>query len=259
MHVSILDFTKKVLLSKEIEQKIDVIIPVLDRQEETIKTLNSLFLNNKNINVIVVDNGSDDLGYLDKFDLTIIRNEENKGVVYAFNQGLDIAKSDYIVVMHNDVVVNTENWINKAIKFMEENEDVGIAGIAGFKKVIIGQRWVDLVTTIDRYKRKPNGDFEEVAVVDGCCNVIKNIGLRFDNIFGLTHFYDYDISMQYRKQGYKIFIMKGSANHLSGQSGSTIGSEKYKNLIGKSDGEYYSEREKIFAKKWKDYLPVEII
>jgi len=239
--------------------KIDVIIPVLDRQEETTETIKSLLSNNKNINIIIVDNGSDDLSYLDKFNIRIIKNKENRGVVYAFNQGLDIAKSEYIVVMHNDVTVNTKNWIDKAIKFMEKNDDVGIVGIAGFKKLHIGQRWVDLVTAIDSYNRKPKGDFEEVAVVDGCCNVIRNIGVKFDIAFGLTHFYDYDISMQYRKQGYKIFIMKGSANHLSGQSGSTIGSEKYKNLIGKSDGEYYSEREKIFAKKWKDYLPVEII
>jgi len=36
------------------DEKIDVIIPVLDRKEETIKTLESLILRNKNINILII-------------------------------------------------------------------------------------------------------------------------------------------------------------------------------------------------------------
>lgn len=239
-------------------KRIDVIIPVLDRNEETIKTLDSLYENNKNINVIVVDNSSDDLSYLDKYDVKVIKNKENKGAIYAFNQGLDIAKSKYIVLMHNDVVMNTKNWINKAIKFMDENEEVGMVGLAGWKRMTETSYSVrDIVTAINRYNRKPDGEFEEVLTLDGLCNVVRNIGLRFDNVYGYMHYYDHDICLQYREKGYKLFVMRGNAIHFaeSGRS-SRFESKKYKDNIKKSDGDYFKERTQIFEKKWKNHLPL---
>jgi len=65
---------------------IDVIIPTLNRKNETIKTLKSLFFYNENVNVTVVDNGSDDPGYLDRFDINIIKNSKNEGIPKALNK-----------------------------------------------------------------------------------------------------------------------------------------------------------------------------
>ncbi len=237
----------------------DVIITTLDRQEETCKTLDSLFKNNTDINVIIIDNGSDNLEYLSKYNVKVIKNEKNLGVPEAFNLGLRIAKSEYVVVMHNDVIVNTRDWIKKAISYMKRNDDAGMVGIAGWIELNAHGNYEtkNLITAIEKYNQKPHGDFAEISVLDGCCNVIRNIGLKFDNIYGYMHFYDLDMSMQYRQEGYRLYVINGSAIHLAeDRKTSSIENEKYKSLTGKKDVNYYLERNEIFISKWNTKFPV---
>ena len=236
-------------------KKTDVIIPVLDRKDETIKTLDSLFENNTDIHVIIVDNGSDDLDYLKNYNVEIIKNNTNLGVIKALNQGLALANSKYVVVMHNDVVVDTPNWIGNCIAFMEANADVGMVGLAGWTK--LNNRFYDgrIITSIENYKKKPRG-FEEVVVLDGCCNVLRNIGLRYDDRYGLTHGYDYDMSMQYHVQGYKLYVFEASARHLP-EDGIPQTTKNPKYVI-QDDNKYRIERQKIFFDKWKMFLPIEV-
>lgn len=235
------------------ESRVDVIIPVLDRQEETSQTLKSLF-KNKGINVIVVDNGSDDLSYLNEFDVNIIKNKDNTGVTVAYNQGLKSSTSKYTVLMHNDIVVKTKDWIDKAVGFLDSHPDVGIVGQAGW--VNLGStgtyRRQDLLTSIDVYEQKPDG-FKEVAVLDGCCNLIRNIGIRLDEM--LDYFlYDFDLSLQFRKAGYKLYVMDGSAIHFADdRARATVSLGKYKNR-----GSGWSHAHGYFYAKWKGMLPLSV-
>lgn len=236
---------------------IDVIIPVLDRQNETIQTLNSLFENNDNINVIIVDNGSDNYDYVKGYsNIKLVKNKTNIGVIKAINKGLKLAKSKYVVVMHNDVIVNTYGWISKAVKFMEANKDVGMVGMAGWTELNSHGNYLtkNLITAIDKYNQKPKG-FAEVAALDGCCNVIRK-EFNYDIDYGLMHFYDLDISMKYKAAGYKLFVMNASVIHLAeNRSISTITNDKYKSITNKDDVSYYRERNDIFIKKWGSKLP----
>lgn len=243
---------KAIEIRHKFNKIIDVVITVLDRKDETIKTLEALFKHNKNINVIIVDNGSNDLSYLDKFKVRVIKNEKNLGVIKALNQGLEQAKSKYVVTMHNDIIIDTPDRIAKAVEYMEKNDDVGMVGIAGWTELNKHGNYEtkNLLTAIDKYKQKPKG-FSEVVVTDGVCNVIRNIGLNYDEAYGLIHFHDLDICMQYRAIGYRIFVMDGSAEHLAeNRKISTITNDKYKDLTGKKDLDYYWERNDIFLSKW---------
>ncbi|OFW53223.1 MAG: hypothetical protein A2163_09755 [Actinobacteria bacterium RBG_13_35_12] len=243
---------------KQIEaDKTDVIMATLDREVETTRTLSSLFKNNKNINVIVVDNGSDDLDYLKKFDVKVIANKENAGAIKALNQGIGLAKSKYIVVMHNDIAIDNNGWIASAIKFMEANPDAGIVGTSGWLEIKSNGSHNDIVSGIAVYGYKFKSDFVEVAVTDGQCNVIRNIGLTFDEKYGFTHFYDKDLSFQYRSKGYKVYVMKAKVNHFADDGKlSTVESQKYKSKI--NDTQLKSENKKKFIDKWKDIIPVKI-
>jgi len=242
-------------------KKTDVIIPVLDRPWATIKTLDSLFENNKNINVIIIDNGSESLEYLKDYKVTIIVNNENIGVVKALNQGLELVKSKYVVLMHNDIEVNTKGWIDKAVKFMDANDKAGMVGVAGWRG-LDGKGWykrTDLVTAIDKYDQKPHSDFEEVAILDGCCSVVRNNGVRFDENYGLMHFYDLDFSMQYRTCGHKLFVINGSAIHFAeDRKKSTIVNSKYTDLVGTDDRKVWEEKNNIFKNKWSVFLPLKL-
>ncbi len=245
---------------KKTEPRTDVIIPVLDREAETTKTLESLFKNNSNINVLIIDNGSDNLDYLKDFDVKIIKNSTNLGVTKTLNQGLRLAKSKYIVLMHNDIDVKTKDWIKKAIDFMESNTEVGAVGQAGWKRIDKNGRCGDramLRTSIEKYERKPSGDFEQVVILDGCCNVIRNIGLALDEELGY-YFYDFDMSMQYQNSGYKLYVMNGSAIHFADdRKKATINLDKCKRTQSE-ENLYWRQSFTYFMNKWKGALPLEI-
>jgi GT2 family glycosyltransferase len=241
---------------------IDVVMPILDRPKETVATLRSLFKNNQNINVIVVDNGSDDLSYLTEFNVHIIKNDKNLGVTKALNQGLTISKSKYIILMHNDIVINTDNWIDKAITFMEKNESVGIVGIAGFKRLLQSANVTNIVSGIKKYDKelfkKAQTDFIEVQALDGCCMILKNIELKLDENLNY-YFYDWDLSLQYCKKGYKLYAMNSTSEHFADdRKRATFNNPKYKNSCP-NDEAYLKQSKEYFIKKWNDFIPEEVI
>lgn len=238
----------------KVKVKINVVIPVLDRSDETIQTLRALFKSNKNIRVTIIDNGLNDLNYLKEFDVNIIKNSINAGVAGSFNQGLKNSVSSYVVLMHNDIVVENKNWIDKAIKFMEANYSAGMVGQAGWKGIQSNGFYYSekLVTSIDSHKKHGAKEFEEVAVLDGCCNVIRNIGLKLDSLLNY-YFYDADFSLQYRQAGYKLYVMDGNAIHFADdRKRATINKVKCSNIPDFNTSYNY------YKTKWGGYFPLKI-
>lgn len=95
--------------------------------EECIASL--LGLKYSPIEIIVVDNASQDssLKILEKYKdrIKVISNHENYGYSRGNNIGILAAKGRYIAVLNNDIVVEKE-WLTKAVKILEEDEEVGI-------------------------------------------------------------------------------------------------------------------------------------
>ncbi len=88
----------------------------------------------KNISaeVIVVDNNSVD-GSIEmlkaKFpEVQLIENKKNTGFSYANNQAIKIAKSEYILLLNPDTVVE-EDTFEKVIAFMDTHPDAGGLGV----------------------------------------------------------------------------------------------------------------------------------
>jgi|GEM_PF-60696 len=81
--------------------------------------------------IIVVDNHSED-GTVEmlrqKFpEVQVLVNEVNLGYARAVNQGIRVAKGEYILLLNPDIQVKA-GAIQKMIQFMDENEPVGIIG-----------------------------------------------------------------------------------------------------------------------------------
>lgn len=81
--------------------------------------------------IVVIDNASDD-GTVEMLrsnypDVRIIRNDRNRGVGPARNQGLRIAKGKYILILDNDTEV-LDTSVSKMLGFMERHKDVGLLG-----------------------------------------------------------------------------------------------------------------------------------
>lgn len=92
-------------------------------------------LNNdyKNVEIILVDNSSDDGSYeeaeklLENFsEKKIIRNRANLGFTKGYNQGMEIAQGDYYLLLNNDTILE-EHAIRNYIRFFIQNPRVGLA------------------------------------------------------------------------------------------------------------------------------------
>lgn len=79
--------------------------------------------------LILVDNASTD-GTAEflagRPDVRVERNAENLGVAGGWNQGLRLARGDYLAVCNNDIVV-TPGWLSRLIEVLEGDERLGIA------------------------------------------------------------------------------------------------------------------------------------
>jgi glycosyltransferase involved in cell wall biosynthesis len=82
--------------------------------------------------LIVIDNGSSDgtaaylAGVRDmaSVPVTIVTNRSNLGFPAAINQGLRLARGDYLVLLNNDVVV-TDGWLDQLIGLVNAKRGSG--------------------------------------------------------------------------------------------------------------------------------------
>ncbi len=118
--------------------KLSIIIVTWNVRDLAHRLLDSIFqfTDNLEYEIIVVDNDSKDgtvkylqnhFGpWLKKGQLTIIDNNFNFGFAKANNQGLKIAKGEYILFMNPDMEI-LENSFKKIVEFMDQTPNVGLA------------------------------------------------------------------------------------------------------------------------------------
>lgn len=91
----------------------------------------SFLLQREDVEVIVVDNGSEDgtIHFLhDKYpDITAISLDKNRGVAYARNRALERANGEYLWILDNDTELS-EPVARGMMQFMKDNPGVGLAG-----------------------------------------------------------------------------------------------------------------------------------
>jgi glycosyltransferase involved in cell wall biosynthesis len=131
--------------------------------------------------LIVIDNGSTDgtAAYLAgardlaSMPVTIVTNTKNLGFPAAINQGLQLARGEYLVLLNNDVVV-TDGWLDQLIGLVNATRGSGAecaerkASAEGRPSVEAGAGSGDPETPVIR-----TGSLEDVDVpaglwVNGC-------------------------------------------------------------------------------------------
>lgn len=78
--------------------------------------------------IFLIDNNSSDgsVDFIKKkySSVKIIQNDKNFGYAKGYNLGIDKIKSEYLVLINNDVEV-TENWLDPMLVGLEQNKEIG--------------------------------------------------------------------------------------------------------------------------------------
>jgi glycosyltransferase involved in cell wall biosynthesis len=194
------------------------------------------------------------------FEYIRIDNSQNRfGICAAYNDGIQKAKGNINVFVHEDVFFMEPGWGTILEKKFSENEKIGLIGVAGTQYLFAdnpawiraGQPFIRgrVIHELNRGESFILSVFSwdkndaQVVAVDGLFFAIRaNLfpSLRFDdNTFDHFHFYDLDICMQVRKTHLCIVTWDILLKHLS---------------WGNADA-HWAEAGKRFLLKYKNELP----
>lgn len=118
------------------QPQVSIIIPLWNKSELTEQCLEAIEKNTKGIDyeIILIDNASTDqtLEVINRFknriNIKIIQNKENLGFSKANNQGAEIARGKYLVLLNNDTIPQPD-WLNYMVQAMETDSQIGITGV----------------------------------------------------------------------------------------------------------------------------------
>lgn len=260
---------------------IAVVALVLNQQEITQRFLNTLRENEEQrFPLVIVDNGSTPpvrewlIGLRDG-DM-VIRNGENEGVVRGMNQAFAYLdnQTDYILFIHNDVMVYQKKWDTALQQMLSELPDCGCAGFYGAKGIGVPHIYkvpyemqqlvrIENVSNCTRMNAAihgfrnirnndvTHGKYEEVAVLDGFSLIVKTELLRriggFDRSYPPHHMYDNDMCMESIDKGYRNYVLAMDADHLGGRT--DVG-ENWNVKFGKTKADIHRDAHPVFYRKW---------
>lgn len=177
----------------------------------------------KEISLHFKENIQDTIGC--EYELISIDNSDNQYSIFeAYNIGLEKSKNKLICFLHDDILMHTNDWGKTIIRIFEEDQNVGLIGVAGSKiKTKMPSAWwncpedqkaIHLIQHFKEQGVKENWSFGfenktnvEAAAIDGVFIALKkDERIRFNDRMKGFHNYDLNISFEYKRFNYKIII-----------------------------------------------------
>ena len=185
-------------------------------------------------------------------------NNGDKSLSQTYNEILSEAKTDIVVLCHDDIYFDTSSWYHKLLKHFDKS-DFGIIGMAGTtempssgmwwenrKKMIgivnhesEGKKWAS------KYSDDLNNRIKETVIVDGLFIAIskKRIKHNFVEDFKGFHFYDIPFCFENHIDGVKVGVITNiRITHKS---------------IGQTN-QQWEDSKLLFAEKYKENLPCKV-
>jgi len=205
---------------------ISVIIPTYNGHERAEECIYSVLENTQDIEIIVIDNGSNPpfkppfSGFV---ETTLIRNETNLGFPCAINAGIEKAKGEIILLLNDDVVV-TPGWADYLLVHLDTFAIVGPLTnfCAGLQRAEIAsyENKEDLYKEASALSEECAGKSEEVNWIIGFCMAFKKslfdeLG-PFDESIWPCSGEEIDFCYRARAAGYRIGIAHDVYVHHEG-------------------------------------------
>jgi hypothetical protein len=181
-------------------------------------------------------------------ELIVVQNCPS--AAHGLNRGIERAKSDWVVCLHQDVVL-PEGWDDMAIEQLALAEQrfgpIGVAGVYGVGPVVekpgqaLSAKRIGRV--VDRGRTLTDGPElpARVAAVDELLLIVpRRTPLRFDPALGF-HFYGADLCLQAAERGLAVVAIDALCYHNSKSIGLPVA---------------FFKSAEVFARKWAHRLPV---
>ena len=139
-----------------------------------------------------------------------------KSAAAALNYGGEKARGKYIIFVHQDVVLDGKDWLQKAEKILNSLSDLGIAGVAGldFENKRVGNIY-DQGKAWGKSSKKPR----LAQTLDECLLIVPKkvfINLKFDEKnFNHWHCYGVDYCLSAQDLGLKTEVISLLIHHNS--------------------------------------------
>ena len=211
--------------------------------------------------IIYVDNGSED-GSIEMVknefpEVKIIENIENLGFIKANNQGINIARGRYVLLLNSDTII-LDNAIAKTVNFADKYPEAAVVGCKVLNPDRSLQRSCFMYPSIRNiflsstylYKIFPKSKFfgreemtwwdfndvREVETVKGCFSLVRMEAIKQVGLMDELYFvYGDDIDWCYRfsKSGWKVmFTPDPKIIHFGGQTTKITASKFQHQLFG---------------------------
>ena len=185
-------------------------------------------------------------------------NNGEKSLSQVYNEILDEAKTDIVVLCHDDIYFDTNSWYYK-LKTHFENSEYGILGVAGTTEMPSSGQWWEVRRKMigivnhesggkkwtSKYSEDLGKSIRETVIVDGVFIALSKSRIKhnFDEEFKGFHFYDIGFCFKNQIEGVKVGVISNiRITHKS---------------IGQTN-EQWEENKKLFAKKYSENLPTKI-
>lgn len=241
--------------------KVSIVIVTFNNWSYTKQCLESLIRNNEyqNLEIIIVDNASTDetkiqLARLSNPNIKVLFSPENLGFAGGNKAGCNLATGEYIILLNNDTIV-TQNWVEKLIKPLRENEHIGMAGPVS--NSVGNDQMLDFCISnplfgasdlwLQDFNQFNRGKFRYTDLLGFYCVAIKReiyekVG-DLDTNYGIGMFEDDDYCESVKSLGYKLVIVEDVfVYHHGSVSFKKLQSEHYKNI--------WEKNKLYFEQKW---------
>ncbi len=211
---------------------VSVIIPTHNRKKKVERLINSVLENSyKNIEIIVIDDASDDGTYeyiKEKFgnfkNFKIVRNDKNLLLARSRNRGISLSKGELLFLIDDDNILD-KNCIKNLVKVIASDNKIGMVGPvmyywkdrkriwwAGTKRNMITSRtyFIGRDLPIPNKEIWETDDFPNAFMIKR--EVIEKVG-EFDGRLFVIQYDEADFGMRVRQRTYKCVVVKNAITY----------------------------------------------
>lgn len=195
------------------------------------------------------------------YELILLDNNFGKFIsaAQALNYGGNKANGDYLMFIHQDYDLGSDNWLEDALNMLNNLENVGIVGVAGkYNRNMIS----NITTGVPPVMAGPIQIKEPMIVqtLDECLIIIPKIvfdEIKFDEVVcDNWHLYATDYCLTTQKAGYYTYVIPLGGYHAS--PGYSFSPEAYYSTLHKLVKKHKADHKWIYTStgSWNTRIPL---